>query len=202
VPSPPRLPGTRRPPAPRDSGDATVRAALDAAPDGLAGFKLQLSVDAGTVTSASYPDFYRPTTDPVVSADGQSVTIEAADLQDEVTDGATDVVLATVAVDDLDGQQPAVSVADAQLDADGGDRIDPESVRLAVDRPTVGQDESPAVGGGADGSAAPGGAGEDEVTDDGDSPAANGPRPIGVAAVGVAFALLALVALVRRAGRE
>jgi hypothetical protein len=189
-----------------DSTDATVQAAIDDAPDGLAGFKVRLSVDAGTVAGASYPDHYQPTTDPIVSADGQSVTIEAADLEDAVTDGASNVSLATVPVDDLDGQAPNVSVDDAQLDADGGDRIDPESLRLAVDGPTVGQERTPPADGGAEGSAADsgaalGGAAEDPRPDGEDS-SATGPRLIGVAVVGVAMALLVVAALARYAGRE
>nr|WP_049890503.1 hypothetical protein [Natrinema versiforme] len=132
-----------------ESGEtATHRIALTDAPDGLAGFELtvELSGDEGTATvaNASYPDRYGPTTDPIVSADGQSVTVEAADLTDEVTPGASDVTLATIEVNGTDAGSTALEVTDLQIDADGGDRIDPslEAGTLTVDGGSASQNES------------------------------------------------------------
>lgn len=132
-----------------ESGErATHRIALTDAPDGLAGFELtvELSGDDGTATiaNASYPDQYGPTTDPVVSADGQSVTVEAADLTDEVTPGASDVTLATVEVNGTDTGSTALEVAELQVDADGGDRIKPslEAGTLTVDGGSASQNET------------------------------------------------------------
>ncbi|SER71900.1 hypothetical protein [Natrinema salaciae] len=106
---------------------ASHRIALTDAPNGLAGFKLtlELSTDDATISDAAYPDTYGKTTPPHVSDDGQSVTVEAADLTDEVTAGATDVTLATVEVHGTDAGSTALEVTGMQADADGGDRIAP-----------------------------------------------------------------------------
>lgn len=189
------------------SGDATVQVALDDAPEGLAGYKLELTVDGGTVTGASYPDHYQPTTDPIVSDDGRAVTIEAADVQDAVEDGASDVRLATVEAEALDGQSLEVSVRDAQLDADGGTRIDPAAVTFAVDG---GQDAGAGTPSDGSGTARAGEAGDREVpAGTVQAPAENdaapmpdsGSNPV-VWLVAMAVALLALVAIGRYAGRE
>ncbi|WP_226481295.1 hypothetical protein [Natrinema amylolyticum] len=122
-------------------GTATHRIALTDAPDGLAGFKitLELSTEAATVSNASYPDTYGKTSDPIVSDDGQSVTVEAADLTDEVAPGATDVTLATVAVTGPDTGSTTLEITDVQADADGGSRIEPvlEAGTLTVDDGTA-----------------------------------------------------------------
>lgn len=117
---------------------ATHRIALTDAPDGLAGFEftLELSGDAATVSNASYPDAYGLTTEPITSADGRSVTVEAADLTDEVTPGATDVTLATVEVNATETTTGSTTlrVTESQVDADDGGRIEPalESGTLSV----------------------------------------------------------------------
>jgi|GEM_PF-475570 hypothetical protein len=117
---------------------ATHRITLTDAPDGLAGFEvtLELSGDAATVSNASYPDAYGLTTEPITSADGRSVTVEAADLTDEVTPGATDVTLATVEVNATETATGSTTlrVAEPQVDADDGGRIEPalESGTLTI----------------------------------------------------------------------
>ncbi|QLK25917.1 hypothetical protein HYG81_17860 [Natrinema zhouii] len=143
----------------------THRIALTDAPDGLAGFEvtLELSGDATRVSNASYPDAYGLTTEPITSADGRSVTVEAADLTDEVTPGATDVTLATVEVNATETATGSTTlrVTESQVDADDGSRIEPalESGTLTVgeDGPTAAssQDE----GDGSEGEAAVDGAG-------------------------------------------
>ncbi|QCS43526.1 hypothetical protein [Natrinema versiforme] len=132
-----------------ESGEtATHRLALTDAPDGLAGFELTVELsgdgDTATVANASYPDQYGPTTDPVVSADGRSVTLEAVDLTDEVTPGASDVTLATVEVNGTDTGSTALEVTELQIDADGGDRIEPslEAGTLTVDGGSASQNET------------------------------------------------------------
>lgn len=148
-------------------GTAVHRVALTDAPDGLAGFELtlELSGDAATVENASYPDGYRMTTDPVVSDDGESVTVEAVDLDDAVTPGASDVTLATVTVGGTEPGTAALEVTDARLDGDGGSPLEPalETGTLTV---ADGETGSESAGGSDDG-------GSDEATandepDDGD----------------------------------
>lgn len=112
----------------RSDGTASHRVALSEAPNGLAGFELTLTLETAgvaTVTDASYPDRFAMTTDPVVSADGRTITVEAVDLDDEITAGARDVTLANIEVA-ADGTGDAeLAVTDARIDADGGDRVDP-----------------------------------------------------------------------------
>ncbi|ELY98641.1 hypothetical protein [Natrialba asiatica] len=112
--------------APGDTG--THRIALTDAPDGLAGYKLELefsSEGVATVTNASYPERFGLTTDPIVSADGQSLTVEAADLDDEITAGATNVTLARIDVDGVEAGTTDLQVAAMQIDADGGSPVEP-----------------------------------------------------------------------------
>ncbi|ELY75148.1 hypothetical protein [Natrinema pallidum] len=133
---------------------ATHRLALTDAPNGLAGFELtlELSTDDATISNASYPEVYGKTSDPIVSDDGQSVTVEAADLTDEVTPGATDVTLATVAVTGPDTGSTTLEITDLQVDADGGSRIEPalEAGTLTVDDGTGGSPSATAGGDGTD----------------------------------------------------
>ena len=113
---------------------------LTEAPDGLAGFELTVELDTpsvANVTGVAYPDRFGLTTEPRIAADRQSVTVEAADLNDSVGPGGTDVTLATVALTGTDGGgSTGVSIVDAQVDADGGDRIaageDPEEVTVEL----------------------------------------------------------------------
>ncbi|ELY89946.1 hypothetical protein [Natrialba taiwanensis] len=112
--------------APGDTG--THRIALTDAPDGLAGYKLELefsSEGAARVANASYPERFGLTTDPIVSADGQSLAVEAADLDDEIAAGATNVTLARIEVDGVEAGTTDLQVAAMQVDADGGSPVEP-----------------------------------------------------------------------------
>ncbi|ELY91208.1 hypothetical protein [Natrinema altunense] len=170
-------------------GTATHRLALTDAPNGLAGFEitLELSTDGATISNASYPDTYGKTSDPIVSDDGQSVTVEAADLTDAVTPGATDVTLATVAVTGPDTGSTTLEITDLQIDADGGSRIEPalEAGTLTVDDGTADSPSATAGGGGT-------GAGDS----DDDSSSDSVPGFAGGTAL---VALAAVVALLARA---
>ncbi|OAQ52726.1 hypothetical protein HTG_10390 [Natrinema mahii] len=176
-------------------GTAVHRVALTDAPNGLAGFELslELSGDAATIENASYPDEYRLTTDPVVSDDGESVTVEAVDLDDAVTPGASDVTLATVTVGGTEPGTAALAVTDARLDADGGSRIEP-----ALETGTVtvadGGNGSESAGESDDGGSAEAAAndGDDETGTD-DEPTSTDSESIPGFAGGAA--LLALAAL-------
>ncbi|WP_049922419.1 hypothetical protein [Halopiger djelfimassiliensis] len=128
---------------PESSG--THRIALTGVPDGLAGFKLTLALEedgVGTVTNASYPDHFGMTTDPIVSADDRRITVEAADLNDEITPGAADVTLATVDVTGVDDGETTLHVTDAQIDADGGSPVEPAfetgTLTVGTDGPSAG----------------------------------------------------------------
>ncbi|PCR89941.1 hypothetical protein [Natrinema ejinorense] len=170
---------------------ATHRIALTDAPDGLAGFEitLELSTDAATISNVSYPDTYGKTTDPIVSDDGRSVTVEAADLTDEVTPGATDVTLATVAVTGTDTGSATLEITKLQVDADGGSRIEPalEAGTLTVDDGTPVSSES------GDGDAN-GGTDSGDGSGSGDSNRRSGSDSVTGFAGGTALVAIALLA--------
>ncbi|MDQ2072067.1 cell surface protein [Haloarcula sp. NS06] len=108
---------------------------LTSAPDGLAGYQLELVVDDPAVArfeNASYPDRLGLTTDPVISSDGGTVTLEAADLDGQIEPGASDVTLATVQLAGVDGGETEVTVASSQVDADGGGVVEPATESTAV----------------------------------------------------------------------
>lgn len=105
-----------------------VAVSLSEVPEGLAGFEVTLELGSSgvaTVANASYPEQYGYATTPRVADDGQSVTLEAVDLHDEVQAGDRDVRLATVVVRGEDAGETDVAVSDLQVDADGGSRVEP-----------------------------------------------------------------------------
>ncbi|ELZ15250.1 hypothetical protein C477_18730 [Haloterrigena salina JCM 13891] len=120
----------------------SLRVSLTDVPDGLAGFKIALAVDDGdvaTVANASYPDHFGLTTDPAVGADGETITVEAADLDDAVTAGDANVTLATIDVAGADAGQTDLRVTSMQVDDDDGGAVDPS---LEAGTLTVGDDGS------------------------------------------------------------
>lgn len=176
----------------------TLRLSLTEVPDGLAGFELTLELstpDVAAFEDASYPERYGHTSTPVVAADGQSITVEAVDLHDEVTAGDADVALASVAVRGAAEGETQATVTAVQIDADGGDRIQPAldsgAVRVTADGTADPSTAAAAVGAGD-------GDGADEQA------AADGsrldPLHLGAAAVLVMASLGAVVA-VRLRGR-
>ncbi|WP_247731656.1 hypothetical protein [Halovivax limisalsi] len=131
--------------------EASVPVVLTQAPDGLAGYDLTLTIDGESGASfedATYPDAFGLTTDPVLDADGQSVTVEAADLDDEIAAGAEDVALATIEVSPPKSGDIAIQVTDAKVDADDGSAIDvrPDTGTVSVER--AGDGRSPGSSGG------------------------------------------------------
>lgn len=167
----------------------THRLALTDAPEGLAGFEVTLALesdDVATATNASYPDHFGLTTDPAVSADGRTITVEAADLGDEITSGATDVTLAEIDVAGVDPGETELQVTDLQIDADGGSAIEPS---LEAGTVTVGE-----------GAVEPSSRSDDDGTETGSESEADSDSVPGFA-VGVTIAAIAAVAtslLVRR----
>ena len=146
---------------------ATVDVVLTEAPDGLSGYYLDLTVDnpeAAAVTSASYPDEFGLTTDPTIDADGQTVTLEAADMEGSISPGATDVTLATVTVAGVAPGEVGLAVEPRQFDADDGSAFTPatQAGTLTVAGDDASSTDDAAPGGSddaesADGSAADGG---------------------------------------------
>jgi hypothetical protein len=118
------------------AGETTaVPVVLTSAPDGLAGYRLELAVaDPGVARfgNASYPDRFGLTTDPVVGSDGGTVTLEAADLDGQIEPGASDVTLATVALTGVAGGETRLTVESSQVDADGGGAVEPATAATTL----------------------------------------------------------------------
>ncbi|APW99982.1 hypothetical protein CHINAEXTREME_01860 [Halobiforma lacisalsi AJ5] len=186
---------------PADGEPGIHRVALTDAPNGLAGFTLELELESAgvaTVSDASYPEQFGITTDPVVSADERSVTLEAVDLDDAVTDGAANVTLARVAVTGVAPGETELRVSNAQVDADGGSAVDPT---LGAGTVTVGEPatDSDATDPGSEGTPAnsSGAGSESGDTDSEPVPGFTGLLALAVA-LGVVVAVVALVPGTRR----
>lgn len=107
-------------------GTTTVGVVLTAAPDGLSGYYLDLTVDGpARIESASYPDAFELTSDPVVGDDGRTVTLEAADVEGQVEPGATDVTLATVELAGTAPGEAELTIQPRQFDDDEGSGFQP-----------------------------------------------------------------------------
>jgi len=109
-------------------GSTTVGVVLTNAPDGLAGYYLDVSVanpDVARIESAGYPDKFGLTSEPVVGANGATATLEAADVEGAIEPGATDVTLATVTVAGASPGEVDLSLEPRQFDADDGRAFGP-----------------------------------------------------------------------------
>ena len=187
---------------------ATVHVVLTAAPDGLSGYSLDLSLgdpNVARVEGAGYPDSFGLTTDAEVGVDGRTVTLEAADLEDNVEPGASNVTLARVEMASETAGETAVRVDGVRLDDDSGDSLDPavQSGTVAV---TDGSQDGPATGeltpnasdsqgdedSGGDGQSGGTGAADNETS------GASGDLPLYVPLVALGVVTLAAVLLGRR----
>ncbi len=101
---------------------------LSNAPDGLAGFDVTISIaDTGVaaVTDVGFDDvFPDSTTEASISADGSTVSLEAADIEENVGTGASDVPLATVSLEPQSAGTTGIDLEIGALDADDGSVID------------------------------------------------------------------------------
>ena len=151
------------------SETATFDVVLTSAPDGLSGYYLRLSVDGTDVAridGAAYPDAFSMTNEPTTGGEGETLRLEAADLEDSVQAGAADVSLATVELTGVAPGEARISVEPVQFDTDSGDRFQPATqsdvvtvaAENAVEDGATGasdgaSDGSGSLGGGATGAA-------------------------------------------------
>jgi hypothetical protein len=119
-------------------GTATADVVLTSAPDGLAGYAVEVRVGSvAEITAASYPDTFGLTSEPTFSDDRTRVTLEAADLNEQIQAGDSDVVLATVELSGLSSGDARLAVEPLQFDTDGGGTMSPATEAGTV---TVGGD--------------------------------------------------------------
>jgi hypothetical protein len=117
------------------AGTTTVGVVLTSAPDGLAGYYLDVAVEnpeVARIDGASYPDRFALTSDPSVGDDGATVTLEAADMEGAIEPGATEVALATVQLSGVSPGEAELTVEPRQFDADDGSAFQPATAAGAV----------------------------------------------------------------------
>jgi hypothetical protein len=176
----------------------TVQVVLTSAPDGLAGYQVEFALEDPAVAqfeNASYPDRFGLSTDPVVSSDGGTITLEAADLDGAIEPGASNVTLATVEIAGGETGETGLTVASGQFDADGGGAIEPatESTTVTV---SSGPTETAVTEDPASATAADSATGEPSAVSDGDGgSAASGSGQSTTAAAGPLALPLVLLAL-------
>lgn len=126
-----------------DAGNGTtVALTLSSAPDGLAGYALNVSVDSdvATVTNATVGDAFGFGN---ASIDGGSVTLAGADTMGAIDQGATNVTLGTLRLKGAAAGDSALSVSLTQVDSDDGSALGPAvtngtlTVTPAEDTPSV-----------------------------------------------------------------
>jgi hypothetical protein len=179
---------------------ATVDVVLTAAPDGLAGYAVDLVVegDGVAITGASYPDAFGLSSTPAVADDGSRVTLEAADIGERIEPGATDVVLATVELRGDTAGEATLVLEPRQFDADGGASMSPAADAGTV---TVGDGDTA-------GSAAAAGTSDVEVDDSTDAASTDSDAAettstsFALPAGGIALTALALVLVAVFAARR
>ncbi|MFA5296228.1 MAG: hypothetical protein WC382_11995 [Methanoregulaceae archaeon] len=118
---------------------AQVTVWLDQAPEGLAGYNMELSLrDPGVaeITSAAYPAWGKLTKEPLVP--GQSVILSAVDIERMVQNDSVRVELATITLQGISAGTTAVGISGTQFDADGGAALTPTAGSLAVTVPGTG----------------------------------------------------------------
>ena len=189
-------------------GTTTVGVVLTDAPDGLAGYYLELAVENPSVAridAASYPDQYGLTSEPVIEDDGATVVLEAADVEGAVEPGATDVTLATVTVAGAAPGEVELTVTPQQFDADDGSAFTPATAAGTVavsgggDAPSADADDGDGASANGSDTDETGADGADTDTDtDADTESTEGDGPLSPVLVLVAITLLVATGLRRR----
>jgi len=191
-------------------GTTTVGVVLTSAPDGLAGYYLELTVEnpeVARIDAAGYPDRFGLTSQPVVEDDGTTVLLEAADMEGAIEPGATDVTLATVTVAGAAPGEVELSVEPRQFDADDGSAVSPAtrpgtvtvtggSATSSTDDATSESDtggDTSATGGGDTSADTSGGDGRSDTSADTTPESTSGAGPLSPVLVLVAIGVLAAV---------
>jgi MYXO-CTERM domain-containing protein len=187
-------------------GTTTVGVVLTDAPDGLAGYYLELTVgnpSVARIDAASYPDQYGLTSEPVIGDDGATAVLEAADVEGAVEPGATDVTLATVTVAGAAPGEVELTVTPQQFDADDGSAFTPATAAGTI--AVSGAGDAPSADAADGDGASANGSDTDETGADGadtdtdaDTESTEGDGPLSPVLVLVAIALLVATGLRRR----
>jgi PKD repeat protein len=126
----------------------TVELTASTLPDGFAGARVSVSVshtDVAAITEASYNDALGLTQSPAISEDGSTVELKAADTDNALQSGASNVTLATLELEGTGAGTADLTVDVHEMDNDDGGSIDvSERSGMVVTGP-------PPIGGGGGG---------------------------------------------------
>lgn len=133
---------------------ATITLTLDSAPDGLAGYRMNISLSnpaAARITGISYPSW--AVISNTTGVPGSAVRISGIDLGKSIEQGATSVPLATITLQGLGAGTCRIITSDSRFDADGGaiTLADPTEATVTVSASTSGGTSSGGSTGGASG---------------------------------------------------
>lgn len=142
----------------------TLTLTLDSAPDGLAGYRMNLALSnpsSARITGVSYPSW--ASINNTTGVPGSTVRISGVDLGRAVEKGSQSVPLATISLQGMGAGTCQVVVSDARFDADGGNvtLADPAEATLTISGTTLTATATPTStvpSGGSGGSASGGGA--------------------------------------------
>ncbi|MFA5296230.1 MAG: hypothetical protein WC382_12005 [Methanoregulaceae archaeon] len=117
-----------------DRGSSTnFQIVMDRAPAGISGYYLRISLAnpaVAEITGVSYPSWV--TFKETVGVPSDVVTIAGTDIDEQVQDGATDILLASVTLlGDSEGTS-GILLQVNKLDADGGDAIEADTTGATV----------------------------------------------------------------------
>mgnify|MGYP000324326988 CR=1 FL=1 len=196
-------------------GTTTVGVVLTSAPDGLSGYYLDITVenpDVARIDAAGYPDRFGLTSEPEIGSDGTTATLEAADMEDAIEPGATDVTLATVQVAGTAPGEVELGIEPRQFDADDGSAFSPRTEAGTVT--VTGDGTAPSADGATDTNSDAGtdttsdgsdetaesvtADGSDDDGSDGGAESTSGAGPLSPVLVLLAVGLLALAGLRRQ----
>jgi hypothetical protein len=123
-------------PTVREGEEARATLRLDSAPNGLAGYIMEVSLGDGGVAKIVRVEFpkWAKLSDSSINVSRTSAVLKAVDLDDEVRPGATNVELATIIFGDTKQGESSIKLSVARMDDDNGNPITPlvEPGRLVV----------------------------------------------------------------------
>jgi hypothetical protein len=142
----------------QQGSSATITLTLDSAPEGLAGYRMNISLSnpaSARITGVTYPSW--AVISNTTGVPGSAVRISGVDLGKSIEKGATSVPLATITLQGLGAGTSRIIASDSRFDADGGavTLADPTEATVTVSASTSGGTSS----GGSTGGASGGGAG-------------------------------------------
>jgi hypothetical protein len=120
----------------KEGEEAEILLRLDSAPNGLAGYIINVSLENGSVAkivSVKFPEWAKLNDSSIRET---SATLEAVDLEDSIKPGATNIELATIVLKSMKRGETFINVKVVAMDDDEGNSINPftELGKLVVEQ--------------------------------------------------------------------